>query len=102
MRDVLRHAVHYLNDAAIGHAIDRRVIAKITGVFILGTGPGRRTAIDYLIFNPVDGVALRDIRLAVIEENRPPMGRVGIIVGGIAGDPAGAAQRRRDYQRSTR
>src|ERR1700722_3659156 len=39
MRDIFRNTVHHLNHFARRHAVDRCVVAEVTGVLILGTGP---------------------------------------------------------------
>lgn len=99
MGDVLGHAVRRLDHHAGGDAVDRLVPAEIALDLVFRALPRRPLAVDGPVLHPVDGIALRQPGMAIVDHDGPAMGRVQTVVDGIAGDPF-AAQRRRDDDRA--
>src|ERR1700738_4178341 len=67
MRDVLRNPVQNFDYFARSHAVDRRVIAEVTGILVFWAGPCRSYTIDQTITYPINRIALRNKRSPTIE-----------------------------------
>src|ERR1700674_3523697 len=96
---VLRNPVQDFYYFTRSHAVDWRVVAEVTRILVLWTGPCRSYAMDQPITYPIDRIALRNKRSPTVEQNRPAMRRVGTIVRGISRDPIRATQRGRHNNR---
>src|ERR1700682_5265431 len=84
MGDVLRNPVQNFDYFARSHAVDRRVIAEVTGILVFWVGPCRSYTIDQTITYPINRIALRNKRSPTIEKDRSAMRSVWAVVSAAA------------------